>query len=404
MNINDKLNLTIIDTDHFGRGIAKINNFVVFVNNSLKGDVVLARIIKINKSYAIANAIKILNRSDLRKCKICKYSDICNCSLIDMDYNDQLEFKKQKVKEIFKKITGEELLISDIIYDKNTNYRNKSVFHYKDKYHGFYKEETHDLINIEYCSLLQEEINGIYEIINHYGINGEVMIRSNDKKEIMIDFKEKVPQMLIDRLISIEEVVSIFENDELIHGKGFLTFDINNFKFHISNKSFFQVNNYVFSKTLDKIKNYLIDEKNSNLLDLYCGVGIIGLYVAPCVKQVLGIEIINQAIDDANKNKKINNISNIKFICGKVEDNIDQLHDVDIVIIDPPRRGLDKKTINNLLTLTPKKIIYLSCNINTLSRDFNLLKDTYKILEFSLIDMFPNTYHVESIVILEKNS
>ena len=150
-----------------------------------------------------------------------------------------------------------------------------------------------------------------------------------------------------------------------------------------------------------KLYDYIKENVDGNVLDLYCGVGSIGIYISDKVKSITGIEIINDAIKNAENNKKINNVNNIKFICGKVEDNLDDINNIDTIIVDPPRVGLNKKAIDNIITINPNKIIYVSCNSTTLARDINYMKN-YKLKNIKLFDMFPNTNHIESVCILER--
>ena len=167
---------------------------------------------------------------------------------------------------------------------------------------------------------------------------------------------------------------------------------------------FFQVNNLVCTKIFDKVRSYIKGKNYKKALDLYCGTGIIGILISDLVESVTGIEVVKDAVANANDNKELNGIHNINFICDKVENRINEFNDIDLIIVDPPRSGLDSKSIDNILRIGAKDIIYISCNPNTLVRDLKELATLYDIKEVSIADMFPNTYHVETIVFLSKTN
>lgn len=386
--------------DHFGRGIARIDEKIVFIPNTLKDDLVEIEIVKENKKFLegkVVNFIEKVPRSNL-----CPYSDICGgCHIIDMDYKDQLIYKEQKIKELFRKTFKEDLIIKNVISDCNTNYRNKITLHVKEKKLGFYKEESNDLVEIDYCIIAKEEINNIIEKLKQLvKINNitDIVIRSN--KGILLDIKGSVSS---DVLLDIfNDIDVIYLNNKLIKGEGVIYEEVLDKIFKISPKSFFQVNTKVCSKIFDKVRNYIKDNNYKKVLDLYCGTGIIGILISSLVEDVVGIEVVSDAIRNAIDNKELNKINNIDFICDKVENRISEFKNIDLIIVDPPRSGLDKNSINSILKISPKDMIYISCDPATLMRDLSLLSSNYEIVEFSIADMFPNTYHVESIVFLRK--
>ena len=193
----------------------------------------------------------------------------------------------------------------------------------------------------------------------------------------------------------------IYLNNKKIKGNE-VTENILDKRFRVSPKSFFQVNTSVSSKMFSKVRSYIKDKSFNKALDLYCGTGVIGILISDLVGEVVGIEVVSDAIEDANYNKKINNINNVSFICDKVENRIDSFKDIDLVIVDPPRSGLDKKSIANIMTIAPKEIIYISCDPATLTRDLKELRGKYDISNVSIADMFPNTNHCESITVLKR--
>lgn len=384
--------------DHFGRGIAKIDGKIMFIPKTLKGDIVDVEIVKDNKKYLEGKVIRFLEKVPRKN--ICPYSEFCGgCHIIDIDYKEQLKYKKDKVAELLKKGFGTDINIDEVISDTNINYRNKIRLHVKNKKLGFYEEETHDLIEIDECIISKKEINNVIkklkELVKKHIIT-DVMIRSH--KGILLDIKG-----IISKDVHLDNIDCdvIYLNNKLIKGEGVIYEEVLGKKFKISPKSFFQVNTKVCIKIFDKVRNYIKDKNYNKVLDLYCGTGIIGILISDLVGEVVGIEVISDAVKNANDNKKLNGVKNISFICDKVENRINEFKNIDLIIVDPPRSGLDKNSANSILEIMPKDIIYISCDPNTLIRDLKILSSNYDIKEISIADMFPNTYHVECIAILE---
>lgn len=394
------MNQVVIEKlDHFGRGIAKINEKIVFVPNTLKGDVVEIEIVKDNSSYALGKVVKYIEKQ--KRLSPCKYSNICGgCHLIDMDYSNQLEFKKEKIKELFKKNLGVDIILDDVITGNKSNYRNKINLHIKGEKVGFYALESHDLVEIDECYITKKEINDLLPKVKDLAKNNnidEVMIRYHNG--LILSIKGNVSKDFL--LKNFLDCSIIYLNNKKIKGNE-VTENILDKRFRVSPKSFFQVNTSVSSKMFSKVRSYIKDKSFNKALDLYCGTGVIGILISDLVGEVVGIEVVSDAIEDANYNKKINNINNVSFICDKVENRIDSFKDIDLVIVDPPRSGLDKKSIANIMTIAPKEIIYISCDPTTLTRDLKELRGKYDISNVSIADMFPNTYHCESITVLER--
>lgn len=394
------MNQVVIEKlDHFGRGIAKINEKIVFVPNTLKGDVVVIEIVKDNSSYALGKVVKYIEKQ--KRLSPCKYSNICGgCHLIDMDYSNQLEFKKEKIKELFKKNLGVDIILDDVITGNKSNYRNKINLHIKGEKVGFYALESHDLVEIDECYITKKEINDLLPKVKNLAKNNnidEVMIRYHNG--LILSIKGNVSKDFL--LKNFLDCSLIYLNNKKIKGNE-VTENILDKRFRVSPKSFFQVNTSVSSKMFSKVRSYIKDKSFNKALDLYCGTGVIGILISDLVGEVVGIEVVSDAIEDANYNKKINNINNVSFICDKVENRIDSFKDIDLVIVDPPRSGLDKKSIANIMTIAPKEIIYISCDPTTLTRDLKELRGKYDISNVSIADMFPNTYHCESITVLKR--
>ena len=391
--------IKIESLDHNGRGIARLNNKIVFVNNALPNEIVEIKTISEKKNYIEAEVVRYIEKSKDRIDSICPYYDKCGgCNLLHMDYKDQLKFKQNKIENIINKYLGKKVKINDIVSSDNIfNYRNKVTFHVNKKI-GYFKDKTNDIVEIENCPLASTQINNAIPYLNKLDLNNinEIICRVGSN-ELMIIIKSN-------KDINIEPIKgianSIYINDKLVYGNKFIYNNIGKYKYIISPNSFFQINNDVCKKLYDKID---IETKESkDVLDLYCGTGSIGLYINNN-KNIIGIEINEDAINNANTNKVINNIENINFICGdsgKKSTNLKFLPDS--IIVDPPRNGLDNTTIRNILNMSPKKIIYVSCDPMTLVRDLKTLNNNYDIISVTPFDMFPQTKHVETVTILER--
>lgn len=385
--------LKIEKFDHSFRGIAKFNGKIVFVKNALPNEVVEINIDKEKKKYIEASVLKYIKISKERIRPKCKYFGFCGgCDLMHINYKNQLKYKQEKIENIVTKYLKKDIKINNIIYDSNINYRNKVKFQVS-KNIGFYKNESYEVICIDKCLIANDRINKCIPYLNKLdlqNINSITCKTYLDKLMISIDAKNNIN---IDPLKDIAD--SIYVNNKHVYGIKKLLEQINEYSFVVSSNSFFQINKKVCIKLYNKIKEYV--GNNQNILDLYCGCGTIGIYVNKN-NNVLGIEINKDAVNDALENKKINNLNNVNFICG--DSSIKTDFKSDIVIVDPPRIGLSKATINNINILKPQKIIYVSCNPITLVRDLNMF-DMYDIIEITPFDMFPNTKHVECLCLLE---
>ena len=407
MHLEDTYEVKIIRLNNEGLGVALVDKFVVFVKNALVNEIVKIKITEVNDNYAKADVINYIETSSNRVIPSCPFYEKCGgCNLMHMNYESQISFKKDKVKSIFKKISNIDIDIKDIIYDKEYNYRNKVTLKVKNDKIGLYREKTNDIINVDKCLLLDNKINDelikLELFVHRYKNNNisEIMIRViNDKIMLSLDtINKEVRDSFIN---NFDHVESIYINNKLVYGNEFLKETINGLEFNISPKSFFQVNKNIMTKMYDKAISYI---NGGTTLDLYSGTGTISMLASKLSKEVIGIEVVKDAVKDANNNIELNNIKNASFICDKVENKIDELKNkkIDNIIMDPPRSGSDKKSLNSILEIEPKQIIYISCNPVTLARDYNTLKEKYNTKEITLFDMFPNTYHVETVMVLEK--
>ena len=389
--------------DYYGRGISRSSGKVYFIENALKDEDVSITLLKEKKKYCEAKLKEISNISKDRTEAKCKYYNVCGgCQLMHIKEEKQEEFKKEKVEEILKKFLKYNKDVNDIVFSKNFNYRNKVVLHIKDNKLGFYKNKTNELIEIDKCLLLNPVINDLISYLKRY-----IELKDIEQITIKVGNKTNEVMLIIDGSIAyyqnlLEIVDVLIINEKVMTTKDYITSYIGNKKYIIKRNSFFQVNYDISTRMYDKVKDIIVKEKSKSVLDLYCGTGTIGIYISDVVSKITGIEVVSDAIEAANVNKKINNVENIEFILGKVEDKLDFIsnNNIDTVIVDPPRSGLHKKVIPTLEKISPKTIIYVSCDPITMARDINLLSNNYELVEVTPYDMFPNTYHVECVCVL----
>ena len=394
--------------DHQGRGIAKINDKIIFIPNVLPCETIDVNIVLEKKKYYEGTVKEIINASDKRIKPICPYFEECGgCQFLNMNYQDSLDYKQNKVEEIMNKYLGIKIKINNIVAcDNNLYYRNKTTFQVENDI-GFFKEKTNTLIPVDKCYISDIRINDIYKEIKDNidltNVNQIIIRATKNTLESMVIFKTS---NYVDnkRLIDVlkNKVDSIYINNELIYGKGKIIENLCNKNFYISPSSFFQVNTVQAEKLYNKAIEYANIKKEDTVLDLYCGTGTIGIIASDKVKKVIGIELNKEAIKDANENKKLNNINNIEFYAGDVGKILNKNnYKPDTIIVDPPRAGLDSLALSQILNIKPKKLVYVSCDLMTLARDLKLLSNDYDILELTPVDMFPYTAHVESVCTLK---
>jgi len=437
-----------IDTlNHQAQGIARIGGFVVFVDNVLVDEVVKIKIEEVKKEYARAKLIKILEKSPHRKQPECPYYYLCGgCHLMHAKYQYQLSLKKLLVEDAFRRIGKLNPRINDVIgMEKPFRYRNKTALpvgeDYKNPQIGFYKKMTHDIVDIDYC-LIQHEvcddvIKGMKDLIRkynievysekkHQGVLRHIVVRNsfafNEMMLILVCTKvpedlENIKKDILNKFPNIKSLyvnlnpkrtnVILGEEDILIWGSNTIKDKIGNLIFEISPKSFFQVNSIQTELLYNQVVKYLRNIDAEVVFDVYSGIGTISMFVAPFCKKVYSIEIVEDAVEDAKKSSKNNGISNIEFICANAEIEIPKLMEKGIipqvVILDPPRSGCEKALLESLIKQKIPNIIYVSCNPSTLARDSSILcSNGYEIVEVQPVDMFPQTFHVECVVLMSR--
>ena len=460
MQKNDLVTVAIEDIGVGGEGIGKVDGYTLFIKDAIIGDVVEAKIVKAKKNYGYARLMNIVTPSENRVEKpACPMARRCGgCQIQEMKYEAQLAFKEGKVRGNLERI-GEvptELLdkvMQPIVgMEEPFHYRNKAQFPIgTDKeghiITGFYAGRTHSIIPNTDCALGVAVNQKILEIILHFmennhisaydeekhkGLVRHVLIRYGFKTdEIMVCIVingEKLPhaEKLVDKLCKIPGMTSItisvnkaktnviMGNEiKLLWGQTYITDYIGNVKYQISPLSFYQVNPVQTEKLYGLALDYADLNGNETVWDLYCGIGTISLFLAQNAKQVYGVEIVPQAIDDARNNAKINDITNAEFYVGKAEEVLPGYYreyqeshggetaHADVIVVDPPRKGCEESLLQTIVDMQPEKVVYVSCDSATLARDVKFLRENgYELKKITPVDQFPNTVHVETVVLL----
>ena len=446
MNIEIKKNeeyiVDIIDNGFEGEGIAKINNFTIFVKGAIKGEKVKILILKVNSSFAFSKILEIIEASENRIEVDCSMYNRCGgCDLRHIQYKKTLEIKKNLVQSMVNKMLDNKIIVQDTVgMDYPFNYRNKAQYPIgidkKDTpIFGVYANRTHEIIEIKNCKIQTEISEQISQYIvkfmknnkiipynekNQTGVFRHIIIKVGFRtNEIMCIFvvndtniinEKKLVYELINKFPNIKTIIKNINNKDtnvilgskniVLYGDGYIKDKLGEYIFKISPMSFYQTNVVQTEKLYNlAIKNAKLT-KNDIVFDLFCGIGTIGIFASKYVKRVYGIEIVKEAIEDAKQNAQTNNVQNIEFMVGDVEFAFTELIKnrkiiPDVVFLDPPRRGLDLTTIENLIEISVQKIIYISCNPATLLRDLKKLEDKYVIESITPVDMFPWTTHVE---------
>ena len=383
--------------DHFGNGIGNINGKIIFVKGALPGETVDVTITKDKKSFMEGTINTIIYKSSKRVEPFCKYFGVCGgCSLCHLTYENTLEYKKERVKNILYKFDIPKINV--IRNENDLYYRNKIELKIVDGKLGFYEKSTHNLIEIKECEVTKKSINKSFEFVKNMKLeNANVTIRANYNDEVLIIIDSKEKPVILNP--EDYKIVGIVLNDKCIYGQDNFMDKINNLFFTVSYNSFFQVNNYINLELFNLIKENIVGK---TVLDLYSGVGTLSIVASKVVDKVYSIEVTQNAVKNALINAKINKCDNINFILGKVEDKIGFINDkIDTIIVDPARAGLDKKTIEVINKLSPQRIIYVSCDTQSLANNLVDLTN-YEIKKFYILDMFSYTYHIECFCILDR--
>ena len=445
---NKEYIVDIIDNGFQGEGIAKIDGFTIFIPNAIKGEKVKILIVKVLASHAFGKIIEIIKQSDHREESDCTTYKRCGgCSLRHIKYNETLKIKQNAVQSLVNKTLENKLKVEETLgMDKPYHYRNKAQYPIGLNKEGkpvigVFANRTHEIIPIETCYIQNKQSEEIAKYIFNFLVNHKIKvydeksgkglvrhivtkigIKTNEVMCIIVINGNELPyeDILVNELThKFENIKSIIKNINTkntnvilgneninLYGNGYIKDILGDFIFKISPMSFYQVNP-VQAEKLYNIGVELADiNKNDIVFDLYCGIGTISLFMSKFAKEVYGVEIVDEAIVAAKENACINNVTNTKFIAGDVEKVLDDLVNVkkiipDIIMLDPPRRGLDNTSIENIRKVSPKKVIYISCNPATLVRDLSKLEDKYNVKSIKPVDMFPFTSSVECCAVLE---
>ena len=444
---NEEYIVDIIDNGFEGEGIAKIDGFTIFIPNCIKGEKVRILIVKVLKSHAFGKILEIIESSENRVEVDCKTYKRCGgCDLRHVKYEKTLEMKQNAVQSLVNKTLKNKIEVEKTIGMENPYfYRNKAQYPVgldknKEPVIGVFANRTHEIIPIEECFIQNRESQEIAKFVLNFikenkipvydektrkGVIRHIITKIGIKtKEIMlvlvvndskIPKEEELVKRVTEKFKNVKTIVKNINNKNTnvimgnkninLYGEGYISDILGNYEFKISPHSFYQVNPI----QAEKLYNIGIEEakisKNDIVFDLYCGIGTISIFMAKYAKKVYGIEIVEEAVKDAKENAKINKIENTEFIAGDVEVVLDDLINnkniiPDVIMFDPPRKGLDNKSIENVLKISPKKMVYISCNPATLVRDLAKLEEKYEIKTIKPVDMFPFSKHVECCAVL----
>lgn len=455
--------VTIIDAGAEGQAVAKVNEMVVFVDGGVPGDVVDVQLTRKKKNYALGKIVKFHTHSDKRSEPFCEHFGVCGgCKWQNMKYEWQLHYKQKQVVDNLQRIGKMDLPeISPIIGSHAEKYyRNKLEFTFSNKMWltdeeiksgatfdnrnalGFHIPKMFDkILDINNCHLQAEPSNSIrlvlkefalknkltfYDIREHKGLLRNIIIRTTSTGQLMIivcfgeqddEGIEKVLSFLNEQfpqVTALMYVVNLKFNDtisdqliETYHKKDHIIEEMEELKFRISPKSFYQTNSEQAYALYKVTRDFAGLTGNEIVYDLYTGTGTIANFIAKQAKKVIGVEYIPDAIEDAKINSQLNNISNTTFFAGDLKDVLNdefvkQNGQPDVIITDPPRNGMHEDVVKKILEINPKRIVYVSCNPATQARDLVLLCTNYKVTKIQPVDMFPQTHHVENVVLLER--
>lgn len=444
---NKEYIVDIIDNGFQGEGIAKIDGLTIFIPNAIKGEQVKILIVKVLSSHAFGKIIEIISPSENRVESDCTTYKRCGgCSLRHIKYDETLKMKQNAVQSLVNKSLDNKIKVEETLgMEHPYHYRNKAQYPVglnKDgkPVIGVFANRTHEIIPIDTCFIQNKQTEEIAKYIFKFLVDNNVSfynektqkslvrhivtkigIRTNEIMCIIVINGREIPNeaKMISELTSkfgnIKTIVKnintkntnvILGNENInLYGDGYITDKLGDYTFKISPMSFYQVNPIQAEKLYELGVKFADITKEDVVFDLYCGIGTISLFMSKYAKKVYGVEIVEEAIVAAKENAKINNVNNTEFIAGDVEKVLDDLVNVkqiipDIIMVDPPRRGLDNTSIENIKKVLPKKLVYISCNPATLVRDLAKLENIYEIKKIKPVDMFPYTNGIEAISLI----
>lgn len=449
INKNDVIEVTFEDLTHEGAGVAKVDGFPVFVPNGLPGEEAKIKIVKVKKGYGYGRILEFYKKSQDRIDPACSiYKQCGGCQLQHLSYETQLKFKQKQVKEVLTRIGHlENITVHPVLGMIDPwKYRNKSQVPVGEieggLVAGFFQQRSHTIINMEECLIQVAEndrvVQGVKRIAERYGMKAyneethsgtlrHIVTRYGQKmKDVMVvlitrtegfqhkdkiitDIHEAFPQVksIIQNINSKRTNVIFGDQTKVLWGDEYLYDSIGDIQFAISARSFYQVNPEQTKVLYDKALEYAKLSGEETVIDAYCGIGTISLFLAQNAKKVYGVEIVPEAIEDAKRNAKLNGMTNVEFAVGKSEEIIPSWHQqgikADVIVVDPPRKGCDIELLETIIIMKPKRVVYVSCNPGTLARDLRILEDGgFKTIEVQPVDMFPHTNHVECVTLMSR--
>lgn len=448
---NQMVEVVFEDMTHDGAAVAKVDGYPLFVPNALPGERGQVKVVKVNKGYGFGRLMELLEESPFRIEPSCPvYKQCGGCQLQHLSYEGQLQVKKKQVEDVLKRIGHlnlDEINVHPTLgMSEPWRYRNKAQVPVGERegglVAGFYQQRSHEIIDMNAC-LIQEQTNddlvqAVRAIAEKYGIpayderkhrgvlrhivarygkqTGQAMVvlitRSSElphRKKLVEDITAQFPNVksIVQNINPKRTNVIFGDETKVLWGTETITDTIGDIQFAISARSFYQVNPEQTKVLYDKALQYAQLTGEETVIDAYCGIGTISLFLAQKAKKVYGVEVVPEAIDDARRNAELNGITNAEFEVGHAEDIMPAWSKAgirpDVIVVDPPRKGCDETLLHTMINMKPKRIVYVSCNPATLARDLRILEDGgYRTAEVQPVDMFPQTTHVESVVLMSR--
>ncbi|MFC5713050.1 23S rRNA (uracil(1939)-C(5))-methyltransferase RlmD [Thalassorhabdus alkalitolerans] len=442
---NEIIDVTFEDLTHEGAGVAKVDGYALFVPNALPGEQAKVKVVKTKKGYGFGKLLEHTKESEYRVEPPCPiYKQCGGCQLQHLSYEGQLDYKQNQVKNVLQRIGGlENVTVHPTLgMEDPWRYRNKAQvpvgMEEGGLVAGFYQQRSHQIINMERC-VIQDEANDeavsrVKEIADQYGIKAydekihkgtlrhivarhalntdQLMVvlvtkgtELPNKKNIIDEIRQALPNVksIVQNINPKRTNVIFGEQTKVLWGEEYIYDTIGEIKFAISARSFYQVNPKQTKVLYDKALEYANLTGRETVIDAYCGIGTISLFLAQKAKHVYGVEIVPEAISDAKRNAKLNHMDNVDFAVGEAEEVIPWWHTAqgitpDVIVVDPPRKGCDEKLLETIIKMKPERVVYVSCNPATLARDLKILEEGgFETKEVQPVDMFPQTAHVECV-------
>ncbi|MET3730122.1 23S rRNA (uracil1939-C5)-methyltransferase [Fictibacillus halophilus] len=448
---NESYEVDIVDLTHEGAGVARVNGFTLFVPNTLPGERAKIKVIGVKKGFGFGRLEELIEESPERVEPPCPIYKWCGgCQLQHLSYEGQLEYKRKLVEDVLTRIGKLEdvpVLPTLGMGEEPWRYRNKAQVPVGERngriITGFYQKRSHEIVEMDSCIITgdtnDDAVQAVKEIVNQYNISayneekhkgvlrhiiarygkttGDLMIvlvtngqELPQRKKIVEDIRKALPEIksIVQNVNSKRTNVIFGEETRVLWGAEYIYDFIGDIKFAISARSFYQINPDQTKVLYDQALQYAELNGDETVIDAYCGIGTISLFLAQKAKKVYGVEIVPEAIEDARRNAELNNIHNAEFAVGKSEDVIPEWKKQgitpDVIVVDPPRKGCDEELLKTIIEMKPKRVVYVSCNPATLARDLRVLEDGgFKTQKVQPVDMFPQTTHVEAVALLELN-